>query len=410
MRIEDFGRIADGRRAGLYILRNNNGMMAAVTNMGAALVELIVPDSAGSSVDVVLGYDDAASYEKGDKSFGGTVGRFANRIGRAQFELNGRTYQLTANHGPNALHGGRDFYTNRLWDTQIGFTRVSTRDIAATYAVESIGDERTAFEKDHSGTDSVTFTLDSPDGDQGFPGDLRIEVTYTLTDDNELHIDYRARLNDADAEGATATALNLTNHSYFNLNGHDSGSVLDHLMEIRAGKFTATDDVSLPTGELVNVSGTPMDFRRAKPLGQDIGKDYEALVFGGGYDHNYALDMLADSDAGADECVKTDAREDGDAYSRICDGLCGYREVARLTGTRSGIHMTVLTDLPGIQLYTGNYIDDEPGKGGAVYHSRDAVCLETQFWPDAINHKDFPGGVLRAGEEFSSRTTYRFSN
>ena len=394
MIISDFGRIADGRHAGLYILKNSSGAEAAVTNYGAALVSLKIPDKNGSLIDVVLGYDDAAGYENGQSSFGGTVGRFANRIRNASFDLNGRTYELTANHGPNALHGGRDFYVHRLWETRIPFAEVSSKDIEAAYAVESIGDERVSFETGSRSADSVTFVLDSPDGDQGFPGDLHIEVTYTLTERDELHLDYRAYLEPQDSGRAAddlsaeqrpdtpATALNLTNHSYFNLNGHDSGTVLGHMLEIRSGSFTATDEWSLPTGELVKVGGTPMDFRQAKTIGRDIDMDYEALHYGGGYDHNYVLSLSC--------------------------GPSEVREVAKLSGDRSGIAMTVLTDLPGVQLYTSNWLE-ETGKDGAVYSRRCAACLETQFWPDAVNHDDFPGGILRSGEEFRSRTTYRFT-
>ena len=454
MRFESFGRLSDGRLAGLYILENSNGMRAAVTNYGAALVCLVVPDRDGEPRDVVLGYDDAAGYEAGTESFGGTVGRYANRVKDAAIYLNGKRYELTANDGPNALHGGRDFYVHRLWDVMIPF-----------------------------GADSITFVLSSPDGDQGFPGGLRIEVRYTLTGDNELHLDYRAALTggrkpgiDADAEAALTcgripctdvdpeaaltcgrkpdtdadaeaaplggrtpctdaapeaapleTALNLTNHSYFNLNGHDSGSVLDQIVWIDADSITETDANSLPTGRFIEVEGTPMDFRTPKPLGRDIESDYEPLHIGSGYDHNYILKAvrtgipLEDSiQGGSQKCPEgtaksTESPADTNKLTewpedaiKLLDGQTGYRPVASMYSPASGIRMSVLTDLPGMQLYTANYLGGAAGKSGAVYGRRSAACFETQFWPDAVNKENFPGSILREGETFASRTTYRF--
>ena len=409
-----FGKLSDGRSAGLYILRNRNGMEVHLTDYGAAIVSIIVPDRNGKRRDVVLGYDDVSGYEKGGASIGETVGRVANRISNAAFDLNGRHYILTANNGPNCLHGGRDFYAQRLWQAVIPFGKVSTGDIAATYATESMNDwsrERRgrdagvtnalAVEDDspevrHSSGDSMTFILDSPDGDQGFPGDIHIELTYTLTDDNELHLDYKAAFNEkgksalpGQAENSAAdedkaaleTPLNLTNHSYFNLNGHDSGTVLTQEVRIDAEYFTEADRRSIPTGTLLEVKWTPMDFRKPKELGKDINADYEQLKFGGGYDHNFVLGS----------------------------GQGEYREVASMYAADSGIMMTVATDLPGIQLYTANGLDNEMGKDDAVYGKRSAACFETQFWPDTINKDSFPGGILREGEEFASRTTYAFS-
>lgn len=470
MQIRSFGKLSDGRSAGLYILSNRNGMQVHLTEYGASIVRLIVPGRDEKFRDVVLGYDDVSGYEKGGVFFGATVGRFANRISNASFDMNGRHYILTANDGPNTLHGGRDFYNQRLWSPVISFGEVSTAEIAASYAVESMNDwsrelrgagrreinridaaaeigiPSTDTDETASVGDRITFRLVSPDGDQGFPGELHISVTYTLTDDNELHIDYSASLdteeersairpsakagsadddthveigipatggaaanagkNDyvAEDEGAEqaagknrklATPLNLTNHSYFNLNGHDSGTVLMQKVWINADQFTEADSRSIPTGTLLDVKWTPMDFRQAKELGQDIDNDYEPLRFGNGYDHNYVL--RSSEEAGAEEST-----------SRI-EGQTAYREVASMVSDDSGIQMTVLTDLPGMQLYTANYVDGEPGKDGAVYGKRSAACFETQFWPDAVNKEGFPGGVLREGEEFTSRTTYKFS-
>ena len=410
-----FGKLSDGRSAGLYILRNRNGMEVHLTDYGAAIVSIIVPDRNGKRRDVVLGYADVSGYENGGASIGATVGRVANRISNAAFDLNGRHYILTANNGPNCLHGGKDFYVHRLWQAVIPFGKISTGDIAATYAMESMNDwsrERRGRdagmtnavdlggetpEVRHASGDSVTFTLDSPDGDQGFPGDIHIELTYTLTDCNELHLDYKAAFNekkesalpgqaensetDGESRAALETPLNLTNHSYFNLNGHDSGTVLTQEVWIDAEYFTEADRRSIPTGTLLEVKWTPMDFRKPKALGKEIDADYEQLKFGGGYDHNFVLGS----------------------------GQGEYREVASMYAADSGIKMSVATDLPGIQLYTSNGLDNEMGKDDAVYGKRDAACFETQFWPDTINKENFPGGILREGEEFTSRTTYAFS-
>ncbi len=373
MKMRGFGKLKDGRSAGLYILRNASGMEASVTDYGATLVSLVVHDSKGERIDVVLGYSDVSGYEDGQNTYGGTVGRFANRIGGASFTLDGETYELTANNGTNSLHGGRDFYTKRLWQTSIPFSSMSSRNIAAKAgASESMNDGGPAYVQDLPTGDSVTFILDSPDGDQGYPGDLHLEVTYTLTNEGELHIDYSA-VSNAD------TPFNPTNHSYFNLAGHDSGvSVEEHLCKIKAECYTPNDEGNLPTGEIAPVEGTPFDFRCAKPIGMDIDEDDEQLRFCKGYDHNFCLD--------------------GE----------GYREVAALGSETSGVRMTVLTDMPGVQLYTGNGITEENGKCNFTYKYRMGVCLETQFWPDAVNKENFPGGILKAGEKFTSRTTYKF--
>ena len=374
MEMISFGKLRDGRTAGLYILRNNSGMAAAVTDYGASLVSLAVSDRNGKLRDVVLGHDDAGGYEDGHGYIGATVGRVANRIGGAKFSLNGREYELTANDGQNALHGGRDPYSKRLWSVKIPFSEVRSGDILASSAPESISDGISQVARSNVANKKVVFCLDSPDMDQGFPGDLHVEVTYTLTDACELHIDYLA-VPDAD------TPLSLTNHSYFNLSGHDSGSVTEHYVHIQAGEYTPSDSELLPVGSVESVAGTPMDFRIPKAIGQDIGADFTALRNGRGYDHNYVI-----------------AREKGE-----------YREAASMYSRESGIRMEVLTDMPGLQFYTANFMNGEIGKDGAIYGPRCAACFETQFWPDAVNRENFPGGVIAAGEEFRSRTTYRFS-
>ncbi len=340
--VKQFGTTENGRKARLYTMKNDAGTTVSVTDYGAALVNVIVKGQDGIPLDVVLGYDDAAGYERGGASIGATVGRSANRIGGAQIKIGGKTYSLGKNDNGNNLHSGPDYYNKRLWEVA------------------------------ENGDDHVTFLLHSPDGDQGYPGALDMYVTYSLEEDNMLTIHYEAAP-DQD------TVINMTNHSYFNLNGHDSGSVLDHTVMLAADAFTPADEESIPTGEIRPVEGTPMDFRTAKKLGEEIGADYEPLRFGGGYDHNWVL-----------------------------KNENGFDKVAEVTADRSGIRMEVWTDLPGVQMYTANFLDNEPGKDGAVYESRSAVCLETQYYPDAIHHDNFPGPVCRRGEKYDTRTAYRF--
>ena len=380
MKTIKFGKLADGRSAGLYILESSDGMRAAVTDYGAALVSLAVPDGKGRLRDVVLGHDDASGYETGSGHIGASLGRFANRIAGAGFELNGHTYELTANNGANCLHGGRDFFKNRLWGVKIDFTSVRSGDIMAAYASESISDKDPSRGLKGLHDDSITFCLDSPDGDQGFPGNMHIEVTYSLPGNGKLRIDYRA-VSDAD------TPVSFTNHSYFNLNGHDSGTVMGHVARINAEYYTPVDAGLIPLEEPAPVAGTPFDFREDKMLGRDINADNEQIAFGGGYDHNFVI---------GEEVGERTIQEAGILYSED-----------------SGICMTVLTDMPGMQVYTANGLKEEPGKDGAVYGRRSAVCFETQFRPNAINSTDpdvRKGCILKAGEEFISSTIYRFSS
>lgn len=342
-KVTAFGTTEDGREAHLYLLENQKGLRAYVSDYGASLVRLFVPDRDGNMTDVVLGYDDASGYEKGDAGIGATVGRNANRIGGASVEINGVTYELVKNDsGKNNLHSGPDVYQKRIWK------------------VEDRADNR------------ITFLLHSPDGDQGYPGALDMRVTYRLDDENALSIHYEAAP-DQD------TVINMTNHSYFNLNGHNSGSVLEHKVWLNADSFTPADAESIPTGEIRSVAGTPMDFRAEKEIGKEIDADYEPLRFGGGYDHNWVL--------------KNNGR---------------FAKVAEVTSEKSGIRMEVYTDLPGVQMYTANFLDHEPGKDGAFYEKRSAVCLETQYYPDAIHHDNFPSPVCRKGMKYDSRTAYRF--
>ena len=336
-----FGMTSKGEEARLFTIQNGKGMEIKVSDYGAALVQVRVPDKEGRLLDVVLGYDDVQGYEAGNAFFGATIGRVANRIGNGEFRLGGRTYELTRNDGQNTLHGGRDFYNKRIWKT--GETQ-----------------------EDH-----VEFLMDSPSGDQGFPGNVKISVTYTLTKDNEVKIHYRA-VPDAD------TLMNLTNHSYFNLSGHASGTVLDQEVMLYADAYARADSQSIPTGEIVPVSGTPMDFRQLKPVGAEIEEAYEALEFGKGYDHNWVLNGN------------------------------GYRKAAFMRSKESGIAMEVYTDLPGMQFYTANFVDHEKGKAGAVYNMRQAACFETQYFPDAVHKDHFEGPEVKAGEVYETTTAYRF--
>ena len=336
-----FGMTSKGEEARLFTIQNGKGMEIKVSDYGAALVQVRVPDKEGRLLDVVLGYDDVQGYEAGNAFFGATIGRVANRIGNGEFQLGGRTYELTRNDGQNTLHGGRDFYNKRIWKT--GETQ-----------------------EDH-----VEFLMDSPSGDQGFPGNVKISVTYTLTKDNEVKIHYRA-VPDAD------TLINLTNHSYFNLSGHASGTVLAQEVMLDADAYARADSQSIPTGEIVPVSGTPMDFRQLKPIGAEIDEAYEALEFGKGYDHNWVLNKK------------------------------GYRKAAFMRSKESGIAMEVYTDLPGLQFYTANFVDHEKGKEGAVYNMRQAACFETQYFPDAVHKDHFEGPEVKAGEIYETTTAYRF--
>ncbi len=342
IKIDTFGAVKDGRKAKAYTLTNNAGMSAQFSDYGATLVRLLVPDKEGGLRDVVLGYSDAAGYEAGTESIGATVGRNANRIAGASFELNGVTYKLTANQFGNNLHSGNDFYNKRFWK------------------VEEAAD------------DHITFLLHSPDGDQGYPGTLDMKLTCALTEENEVRFTY-------DAVPDQDTIINMTNHSYFNLNGHDSGDILSHRVTVDADAFTMADEQSIPTGEIVDVTDTPMDFRKGRVIGEDIDAPYEALRLGKGYDHNWVL--------------KNKGK---------------FAKVAEAAGDASGIVMEVYTDLPGIQIYTGNFLNQEPGKDGAVYPHRAAVCFETQYFPDAIHHDNFPGPVCKAGQACHTVTAYRF--
>ena len=331
-----FGLTLDQKPVTAYQLRNANGATATLLNYGATLQSLCVPNALGGFTDVVLGYDTLAAYERSDGYLGATVGRMANRIGGASFSLNGRTYSLAANDGPNHLHGGLKGFDKQIWD-------------AAPFP------------------GGITFSRLSPDGEEGYPGNLMVRVTYTLSADNALAITY-------EAETDQDTPVNLTNHSYFNLNGGDCA--MNHILQLKAERFTENDEASLPTGRFLQVEGTPFDFRRPKPIGRDIEADHPQLKNGHGYDHNFVLSS---------------------------------QHAATLCSEVSGIRMDLSTDLPGLQLYTANFLTPRPGKNGTLIDRRTAICLETQLFPNAFSCYSFPSPVLRAGRKLCTRTVFQFS-
>jgi len=345
MQKQSFGKTEDGQQTYLYILTNKNGMEAAITNYGGSVVTLKVPDRTGKVDDVVLGYDKLEDYEAGKAYFGATVGRYANRIAHARFTLDGVTYTLPKNDGDNHLHG---VFNKRVWNA-----------------------------KDVSGSDgqALELTYVSKDGEDGFPGNLSVKVVYTLTEQNELKIDYSATTDED-------TVLNLTNHCYFNLSGQGNGDILQQQIMIRADRFTPVDATLIPTGELRSVKGSPFDFTTSTVIGARIDQDDPQLKLGKGYDHNWVLN----------------------------NGTAGSLYIAaQAYDPHSGRLLEVSTTEPGLQLYTGNFLDGIRGKGGKVYNRRYAFCLETQHFPDSPNHPQFPSTVLKPGQRFQSTTVYKFS-
>jgi aldose 1-epimerase len=328
-----------------YVIGNDK-VKVNVTNFGARIVSLIVNDKAGNPVDVLLGYDTADEFIKNTNNFyGAVVGRFGNRVGNASFTLNGEKYELEKNDGDNSLHGGTNGVYNKVWDV-----------------------------KSHSG-ESITLEYLSPDGEAGYPGNVRMQVTYKVNENGGLEIHY---LGETDKE----TILNLTSHGYFNLNGEGDTTILDHELWIDANKITEVNKTLIPTGRSINILGTAFDFTKPKLIGKDINRPTDQLKYGQGYDHNFELN-------------KKD----------------GFAEVASLYAPNTGIEMKILTTEPGLQFYSGNFMSDEDpkGKGGKVYPFRAALCLETQHFPDAPNHDNFPSTTVRPGEKYTSKTEYRFS-
>ncbi len=344
MKTEAFGSIQSGKKATLYILENKNHTVVKVTDFGATLVSVLFADKDGVMKDMVLGYDDAASYEKGTSCFGATIGRNGNRIKDARFTIDGKEWVIEANENGNSLHSGKNGFNHLMWEMK------------------------------ESGDNYVTFYHYSPQEEQGFPGNMHVTVTYTLDDEDTVHITYHAK---ADAD----TVMNFTNHSYFNLAGHDSGVMLDQKLQLFADAYTPDEDShSIPTGEIAPVAGTPMDFTTMKPIGQDINADFEQLHFTGGYDHNYVLS----------------------------DKPGTMRQMAKAECDASGIAMDAYTECCGVQLYAGNFIGTQTGKGGVTYGDRHGFCLESQFYPNAVNEKNFPSPVVPANTEYHSETKYHF--
>ena len=323
-------------------LINKSGASVMLTERGAGIVSIVVPDRNGVMGDVVLGYRDEESYLADGPCAGKIPGRFANRIDGGRFTLDGKEYQLVKNHPDYQLHGGPDGFSNRLWKaSQISDTE-------------------------------VVLTLDSPDGDQGYPGNMHVEATYTWGEDNSLTLSIKATTD-------APTLLNLTNPTYWNLDGEDSGSIFNHVLRINASRWLATSEALIPTGELAPVEGTPMDFRTAKPIGRDIKADFPALIYGKGYDNCWVL-----------------------------DGAPGLKLAAELSSAASGRRLEIWTDQPAAQVYTGNWLDGSPvSKSGRPYRDYDGVAIECQGFPDAPNHPDFPSCVLRPGETYSRTIIFK---
>jgi len=344
-----WGTMPDGTTVEKFTLANGRGMEVDIVTYGGIVTAIRVPDAKGTVGDVVLGFDSLDGYLAGHPYFGALVGRYGNRIAKGQFTLDGVTYDLAVNNGENHLHGGI-----------VGFDK-------AVWAAEDVSTDTSV---------GLELTHVSPDGDEGYPGSLSVTVTYTLTQDNELAIDYRAQTD-------RATVVNLTNHSYFNLSGAGNGDILGHEIAIDADRYTPVDEGLIPTGELAPVAGTPLDFRTPKTIGANIAADNEQIIRGGGYDHNFVL--------------AEDTRTVPESAATVFDPA-------------SGRVMEVLTTEPGVQFYTGNFLDGTlTGKGGNVYGKRFGFCLETQHFPDSPNKPEFPSTVLRPGNTYSSRTIYRFS-
>jgi aldose 1-epimerase len=339
-----FGKTADGAAVDIYTISGKNGVEARISTYGATLVSLKVPDRTGKLGNVVLGFDSVDNYVKGVPFFGATIGRYGNRIALGKFTLDGKSYQLPTNDGPNSLHGGTKGFDKRLW-------------------------------KAEAGKDAVKLTYVSADGEEGYPGALTVTVTYTLKADNSLTISY-------DATTTKPTVVNLTNHSYFNLSGNPETPITGEVLKINADAFTPVSSTLIPTGVLKPVAGTPFDFRTATTIGTRIEAKDEQLLFGKGYDHNWVLNKAK---AG------------------------GLTSAAVLSDPVSGRVMEVKTLEPGLQFYSGNFMDGKPAGKGTVYKHRTGLCLETQHFPDAPNHANFASTVLRPGQTYHTETVLAFS-
>lgn len=342
---EDFQTVVDGKNTDLFVLKNKNGLEMTVTNYGARVVEFFAPDRSGNFEDIVLGHNNIDKYVNftGERFLGATIGRFGNRIADGKFTLDGIDYQLTINDGPNSLHGGEKGFDRVVWDTK----QINPQKLEFTYC--------------------------SADGEQGYPGNLDVKMTYELTDDNEFKVTHRAVTD-------KKTVINLTHHSFFNLHGAGNGTINDHVLMLNADKFTPVDDVLIPTGEQLPVDGTPMDFRNPTPIGNRVNDDYQQLKYGRGYDHNWILNRKTPK---------------------------GLELAATVYEPESGRFMEVYTTEPGIQFYGGNFFDGEVGKNNKRYEYRASLALETQHFPDSPNHPDFPSTVLSPGEEYEHICIYK---
>jgi len=345
---ESFGTLPDGTPVDIYTMTNAKGMEIRATNYGGIVVSLRVPDKKGNLDDIALGFDDLKGYLASSPYFGAIIGRYGNRIANGKFTLDGKEYTLAKNNGPNTLHGGLKGFDKVVWNAE-------------------------PFQN-HDGV-GIILTYTSKDGEEGFPGNLKAKVTYTLTDNNEWIIDY-------DASTDKATPINLTQHTYFNLAGEGKGDVLAHILKLNASRFTPVNQTLIPTGEFRPVKGTPMDFTQPTPIGGRINADDEQVRFGRGYDHNFVVDGK-----GSDPVL-----------------------AARVKEPASGRVLEVFTTEPGVQFYSGNFLDGTiTGKNGHVYKQRYAFCLETQHFPDSPNHPEFPTTILRPGRTYHSRTSYKMS-
>lgn len=343
-----FGQTKDGKAVDIYTLTNANGVEAKITNYGGVVVSLKVPDKNGNMEDVVLGFDSLADYETRSPFFGTLVGRYGNRIAKGKFTLDGKEYNLVQNNMGNHLHGGTEGFDKKVWQAE-------------------------EFQNDSTVGLKLTYT--SPDMEEGYPGKLDVEVTYTLRNDDALAIDYKATTD-------KKTIVNLTNHSYFNLAGHDAGDILDHVVMINASQFVPVDSTLIPTGELRNVEGTPLDFEEPTRIGERIDDtENQQIAYGGGYDHCWVLNHEGQ----------------------------GVSLAATVYEPNSGRFMEVLTTEPGVQFYTGNFLTNMKGKDGAEYNKRSGFCLETEHFPDSPNQPDFPSVELNPGETYQTSTIYKFS-
>ena len=343
-----FGKLSDGREVSAFVLKNANGMSVQILDLGGVIASIKVPDSSGNFADVTTGFDYPQPYLDGAGYMGAIVGRYANRISGGTFSIDGIDYSLAKNNGNNAIHGGLVGFDKKIWEVEYSVGLYDSKLKLSTF---------------------------SPDGEEGYPGRVEVSVTYTLNDQNQLTIDYSATSD-------KATIINLTNHAYFNLDGHHADSILEHEVMLNANHFTPIDESLIPTGAILDVAGTPLDFRQRKAIGLEIESEDQQINFGSGYDHNFVIN-----------------------HSEIG----GVSLAAEVYSPNSGRVMKVYTDQPGVQFYTGNFLNGElVGKDGAVYGRRSAFCLETQHFPDSPNKPTFPSTFLRPGDRFASRTMFEF--